>query len=88
MEIRLDFLIENYFVKLSSQLFYRDSHINPYLFVGYPPSLPRSRFLDVTQRSPFGGTLRDIQKKGCEGDAVIRHTELGVPVVYWSAALN
>ena len=27
-------------------------------------SLPRSRFLDVTQRSPrsFGGTLRDIQK--------------------------
>ena len=29
------------------------------------PSLPRSRFLDVTQRSPkssFGGALRDIQK--------------------------
>ena len=26
-----------------------------------PGSLPRSRFLDVTQRS-FGGALRDIQK--------------------------
>ena len=34
-------------------------------------SLPRSRCLDVTQRSPkrtFGGALCDIQKKGCEGD--------------------
>ena len=29
-------------------------------------SLPRSRFLDVTQRSPKA--LRDIQKNGCEGD--------------------
>ena len=26
MAIRLDFLIEDFFVKLSSQVFYRDSH--------------------------------------------------------------
>ena len=34
------------------------------------PSLPRSRFSDVTQRSPkssFGGALRE-SKNGCEGD--------------------
>ena len=33
-------------------------------------SLPRSRFLDVTQRSPkrtFGGALRDIQKTAAKG---------------------
>ena len=30
-------------------------------------SLPRSRFLDVTQRSPKRA-LRDIHKNGCEGD--------------------
>ena len=30
-------------------------------FLSVAPSLPRSRFLDVTQRS-FGGALRDIQK--------------------------
>ena len=29
MEIRLSFLIENFFVKLSSQVVYRDSDTNP-----------------------------------------------------------
>ena len=38
-----------------------------YSVVEYTLGLPRSRFLDVTQRSPkrtfsFGGALRDIQK--------------------------
>ena len=32
MAIRLDFITE----KLSSQVFYRDSHTNPYVFVGFP----------------------------------------------------
>ena len=31
MAIRLGFLIENFFVKLSSQVFYRDSYTNPYI---------------------------------------------------------
>ena len=31
MVIRLGFLIENFFVKLSSQAFYWDSHTNPYV---------------------------------------------------------
>ena len=34
MSIRLGFLIKNFFVQLSSQVFYRDSHTNPYIFVG------------------------------------------------------
>ena len=29
-------LIENYFVKLSSQVSYRDSQTNPYIFVCFP----------------------------------------------------
>ena len=33
--IRLGFLIENFFVKLYSQV-YRDSHTNPYIFVAFP----------------------------------------------------
>ena len=33
-------------------------------------SLPRSRFLDVTQRSPKGGTLRDIQKTAARETSV------------------
>ena len=36
MAIRLGCLIENLFVKLSSQVFYRDSHTKPYIFVGFP----------------------------------------------------
>ena len=36
MAIRFGFLIENSFVKLSSQVFYRDPHTNPYIFVGFP----------------------------------------------------
>ena len=34
MARRLGFLIDNLFVKLSSQVFYRDSHTNHYIFVG------------------------------------------------------
>ena len=36
MALRLGFLIENFFVKLCSQVFYRDSYTNPYIFVGFP----------------------------------------------------
>ena len=44
------------------------SRTEMYSVVEYTLGLPRSRFLDVTQRSPqrtfsFGGALRDIQKK-------------------------
>ena len=36
MAIRLSFLIEHFFVKLSSLVVYRDFHTNPYIFVGFP----------------------------------------------------
>ena len=35
MAMRLGFLIEKFFVKLS-QVFYRDSHTNHYIVVGFP----------------------------------------------------
>ena len=42
-------------------------------------SLPHSRFLDVTQRSPytFGGALRDIQKTAA------RETNFFVVIRWW-----
>ena len=36
MAIRLGFVIENFSVNLSCHVFYRDSHTNPYIFVGFP----------------------------------------------------
>ena len=36
MAIRLGFLMEKFFVKLSCQVVYQDSHTNPYIFVGFP----------------------------------------------------
>ena len=36
--------------------------------VSFVTSLLRSRFRDVTQRSPLRGALRDIPEDGCEGD--------------------
>ena len=36
MAIRLGFVIENFSVNLSSHVFYRYSHTNPYIFVGFP----------------------------------------------------
>ena len=52
------------FLKLLIELF---SLYVFFFLMKVPGSLPRSRFLDVTQRS-FGGALRDIQKNDCEGD--------------------
>ena len=36
MGIRLGFLCDNFLVKLSSRVFYREYHTNPYIFVGFP----------------------------------------------------
>ena len=48
-------------------------------------SLPRSRFLDVAQRSPlFGGALRDIQKNACEGDYLICSIAITTLMSFWS----
>ena len=35
MAIKLGSLIENFSFKLSSQVVYRDTHTNPYIFVGF-----------------------------------------------------
>ena len=40
MAIRLGFLTENFFLKLSSQVFYRDTHINPYILLAFPHTGP------------------------------------------------
>ena len=39
MAIRLGFLIENFFIKLSSQVVYWYSYTNPYIFVGFSLTL-------------------------------------------------
>ena len=36
MAIRLGFVIENFSVNLSSHVFYRDSHTNPYILLAFP----------------------------------------------------
>ena len=49
-----------------------------------PSSLLRSRFLDVTQRSPkepLGGALRDIQKTAAK-ETIARRDEIKVNCIY------
>ena len=51
MALRLGFLVESCLVKLSFQVFYRDSHTNPYIFVGTELGTP---VLLATDKVPKG----------------------------------